>query len=512
MSTEDNKPVANSGNNKVLLFSAGSLIVGGAIGAVIAYFATKANNDASVSSASASASSSVPPMVPGWFAERTFHENAIVCPWTTNPLNDTDCQWRKAEITRMRNAIATCENPLAFNLEAIGHRGAALVAPEETIKSWQIGVDSGAGFIECDAAVTKDLQLTCRHSTCDLHFTTDILTRPEMVAKCSTPFTPASNGTAAKVNCCTYDFTMEEMSKLCSIMESGTNPKATTPDEYLVNSTPFRSVGLAKGECHKMVSHKDYLKFAKSKNVNVIPELKDTTEKGTQDFLKSKNSSIEFLADLMASELREIGFTAPLDANFRNAKRGTIGIMQTFDRRVARYWKTSKNKDLSVEYMWESDFNSTLTEKDCDEPADCGTDDVVLGMMNLGVELISPAFNYYVTAENHRIVESKGSKNLKALKAKSGKNTYFGSWSLERSGCASHYGSSNATFNAEKGLGAIGGCGWYYNTVEGEATFGQHEDTLLMLDVLFKQVGLVGLFSDFPASVSMYSNCILNKK
>eukprot|EP01045_Picozoa_sp_COSAG04_P011011 COSAG04_NODE_695_length_11066_cov_14.905352_2_plen_53_part_00 len=32
-----------------------------------------------------------------------------------------------------------------------------------------------------------------------------------------------------------------------------------------------------------------------------------------------------------------------------------------------------------------------------------------------------------------------------------------------------------------------------------------------VLDVLFKDVGLVGMFADFPATVSAYVNCILDQ-
>ena len=37
----------------------------------------------------------------------------------------------------------------------------------------------GAGIIECDVTFTKDRELVCRHSQCDLHTTTNILTVPE---------------------------------------------------------------------------------------------------------------------------------------------------------------------------------------------------------------------------------------------------------------------------------------------------------------------------------------------
>ena len=56
----------------------------------------------------------------------------------------------------------------------------------------------GAGVVECDVTFTKDRQLVCRHSQCDLHTTTDILAVPELAAKCSEPFTPADAAAGAR--------------------------------------------------------------------------------------------------------------------------------------------------------------------------------------------------------------------------------------------------------------------------------------------------------------------------
>ncbi|KNC87284.1 hypothetical protein, variant [Sphaeroforma arctica JP610] len=33
--------------------------------------------------------------VPGWLTERLFHTDAVECPWTTTPANDTQCQERQ---------------------------------------------------------------------------------------------------------------------------------------------------------------------------------------------------------------------------------------------------------------------------------------------------------------------------------------------------------------------------------------------------------------------------------
>ncbi|KAI8838279.1 PLC-like phosphodiesterase [Chytriomyces cf. hyalinus JEL632] len=495
-------------------FGAICLIVGAGIGSLITFIATKSGN--SIESGiipSVSNRSSFPVHVPGWMAERIFHSNAIVCLWTTNPLNDTDCQFRRSEINRMRDAISLCNDPLARNLETIGHRGAPLVAPEETLRSYEIAVDSGAGFIECDASVTKEMDLICRHSVCDLHYTTDILIHhPDLAAKCSIPFTPATtNAKKASATCCTFDFTLNEMKQLCATMESDLNPNATRVQDYVLGKPAFRSIGVGDGECVKMVTMKEFLEFAKAKRVNVIPELKDTTENSTISFLESRGASIATLADLFAKNLRDAGFTAPFDKNYKEAgKNGTLGIMQTFDRRVAKIWKQN-NKDLPVLYLIQSPMNATTTEKDCASASDCGTPDVLRNLMKSGVEIFAPALNGLVTAKNHRYVEHPYSEDIKALAEELGLKgkVFLGSWSLERSACVSQYG--DVTFNAEAGLGAIGGCGWYYNSVEGYASFGQHEDALLMMDALFTKAGVVSLFSDFPATVSMYSNCVIKR-
>ncbi|KAJ3263480.1 Glycerophosphodiester phosphodiesterase GDPDL3 [Chytriomyces hyalinus] len=503
-----------------MTFGAICLIVGAGIGSVITFLATKGENSigsvpgSGIISSALNRSSDPIVHVPGWMAERIFHSNAIVCPWTTNPLNDTDCQFRRSEINRMRDAISLCNDPLARNFETIGHRGAALVAPEETLRSYEIAVDSGAGFIECDASVTKEMDLICRHSVCDLHYTTDILMHhPNLAAKCSSPFTPAvTNTTKASATCCTFDFTLDEMKQLCATMESDLNPNATRVQDYVLGKPAFRSIGVRDGECVKMVTMKEFLEFAKTKRVNVIPELKDTTEHSTMSFLKSKGASIETLADLFAKNLRDAGFSAPFDKTYKDAgKNGTLGIMQTFDRRVAKIWKQN-NKDLPVLYLIQSPMNTTTIEKDCASASDCGTPDVLRNLMKLGVEIFAPALNGLVAAaKNHRYVEHQYSKDIKALAKELGlkDKVFLGSWSLERSACVSQYG--DGTFNAEAGLGAIGGCGWYYNSVEGYASFGQHEDALLMMDALFTKAGVVSLFSDFPATVSMYSNCVLKR-
>lgn len=87
----------------------------------------------------------------------------------------------------LKSKLESCyNNPPSITGWSIGHRGGGtLQIPEETVQSTMAGARMGAGILECDVSFTSDLQLVCRHDICDLHTTTDILTRPELAAKVS---------------------------------------------------------------------------------------------------------------------------------------------------------------------------------------------------------------------------------------------------------------------------------------------------------------------------------------
>ena len=53
---------------------------------------------------------------------------------------------------------------------------------------------------------------------------------------------------------------------------------------------------------------------------------------------------------------------------------------------------------------------------------------------------------------------------------------------------------------------ATGKGGWYYQT-ENQAIH-REGDNMQALDVLAKGVGTIGIFSDWPATVTYYANCM----
>ena len=158
---------------------------------------------------------------------------------------------------------------------SIGHRGACMQFPEHTAESYEAAAATGAGIIECDVAVTKDGELVCRHSQCDLHTTTNILLTP-LADKCTEPFKPADpdSGTGASAKCCTSDITLAEFKTLCGKMD-GKDSTATTADEYVKGTAAWRTD--LYSTCGTVVSHAESVELIKSHGALFTPELKAYT-------------------------------------------------------------------------------------------------------------------------------------------------------------------------------------------------------------------------------------------
>lgn len=86
---------------------------------------------------------------------------------------------------KLKDRLLRCENGPFYRTDfSIGHRGAPMQFPEHTKESYEAGARMGAGIVECDVTFTKDGELVCRHSECDLHTTTNIVATP---CRCGSP-------------------------------------------------------------------------------------------------------------------------------------------------------------------------------------------------------------------------------------------------------------------------------------------------------------------------------------
>jgi len=358
------------------------------------------------------------------------------------------------EKSPLKTKLQQCsKGPFYKTKFSIGHRGAALQFPEETEQSLKAAAKMGAGILECDVTFTKDKELVCRHSQCDLHTTTNIMETP-LAGKCSVQPDLTSATPYANVQCCTSDITLAEFKTLKGKMD-GANAGAKTVADYLKGTPSFRTDTYA-GNGHVM-SHKEFIALTKQLKVSMTPELKEALVPMPFDGMTQ-----EAYAQKMIQEYKDAGV---------DPKRV---YPQSFNHDDVRYWIAN-----------EPEFGKhAVALEDLNTPEDVVAATARLpGLVADGVKIVAPPTWTLVTLDaNNKIVPSEYAKAIKASGLK------IITWTLERSGLLKDGG------------------GYYYQSVtDGIKTDG---DTMVMLDVLAKDVGVIGIFSDWAATVTYYANCM----
>ncbi|MGI2260432.1 glycerophosphodiester phosphodiesterase family protein [Shewanella sp. GXUN23E] len=362
----------------------------------------------------------------------------------------------------LKTQLEQCsEGPFYTTDFSIGHRGASMQFPEHTRESYVAAARMGAGILECDVTFTQDKELVCRHSQCDLHTTTNILTVPELAAKCSVPFTPAdpASGAKAQVMCCTSDITLAEFKTLKGKMDAG-NPDATSVAEYL-DATPSWRTDLYASR-GTLLSHKESIALFQSLGAKMTPELKSPSV--TMPF---DGFSLQDYARKLIQEYEDAGVAA-----------GDVWA-QSFNLEDVKYWLANTPEfGKQAVYLDGRDVNDGF---DPNNPATFDPSMQVLAAD--GVKVIAPPLWMLVTLDtDNRIVPSEYAKSAKAA------GLDIITWTLERSGPL-----------------AAGG-GWYYQSVTD--AINNDGDALQLLDILAKDVGVIGVFSDWPGTVTYYASCM----
>lgn len=382
------------------------------------------------------------------YAESTTSIQVGVRPYYL--VNDMDEGILKSELQKCAN------NKKSFKKSdfSIGHRGACMQFPEHTKESYVAAAQMGAGILECDVTFTKDKELVCRHSQCDLHTTTNILETP-LASKCSQPFKPYDGKNDASAKCCTSDITLEEFKTLKGKMDAG-NPKATSVAEYL-DATPRWRTDRYSGT-GTLVTHKESIELFKSLGVKMTPELKEASVAMPFDGLTQ-----EAYAQKMINEYKEAG-----------VKPSSV-FAQSFNYNDILYW-IKKEPKFGKQAVF---LDETLNEKKDNYASDIAEFDQ---FKKDGVKILAPALRDIVKLDsNGKIVP-----NEYAIAAKA-KGFEIITWSLERSGLLKSGG------------------GWYYETVTNGIN--NDGDTYTLLDVLAKDVGVKGVFSDWAGTTTFYANC-----
>jgi glycerophosphoryl diester phosphodiesterase len=343
---------------------------------------------------------------------------------------------------------------------SIGHRGAAMQFPEHTKESYEAAARMGAGILECDVTFTSDGELVCRHAQCDLHTTTDILARPELAAKCSQPFVPADPiaGTPASARCCASDITLAEFKTLCGKMDAR-DSSATTVEEYLGGTANWRTDLYAT--CATVLSHAESIELFDSLDRKYTPELKS----GNAADIAALFGSQEGYAQAMIDEYKVAGI------NPKNV------WAQSFNLDDVLYWIAN-----------EPDFGRQAVYLDSSPIPHPDPGPFLQGLADQGVNIVAPPMPMLLTLDgDDKIVPSAYAHAAKQA------GVDIITWTLERSGRI-----------VEEVLEGRGSAFYYQTTLGGLSNDG---DIMVTLDVLAQEVGILGIFSDWPATVTYYSNC-----
>ncbi|ELA07984.1 glycerophosphoryl diester phosphodiesterase [Moraxella macacae 0408225] len=364
--------------------------------------------------------------------------------------------------TQLQNARHQTPKRSEFS---IAHRGATLQFPEHTQESYVAAHYQGAGVQECDVAFTKDHQLVCRHSDADLHTTTNILQTP-LANKCTQNFQPAtfdSQGkliTPASAKCLTSDITLAEFKTLKG-KQDASNPNARTVQEYLVATPSFRTDLYAQNGT--LLSFDEALALFKQMGVKVTPELKEPSVT-----MPHNGYSYDNYRQAVVDSLQKAGF-APQDT-----------ILQSFKIDDLHYWIKNNPEYGKTAVFLMDDSNATKTGATFNTQ-DPNTYKYTFAQLKaMGIQNLAPATWLLVTNQNGKIVPSEFAKQAKA------QNLGLIAWTVERSGPL-----------------ASGG-GWYYTGINDIVN--NDGDVYELIDVLAKGVGVKGIFSDWPATVTYYAN------
>ncbi len=367
--------------------------------------------------------------------------------------------------SKLQKKLESCEKgPFHKTNFSIGHRGAGMMFPEHTKESYEAAARMGAGIIECDVTFTKDRELVCRHSQCDLHTTTNILEIPQLAAKCSVPFTPydAATGTPASARCCTSDITLDEFKMLKGKMDAF-DPKATTVAEYVGGTAEWRTdLYTSRGT---VMTHAESIQLFKKLGVKMTPELK----KPSVQMPYEGDYTQQQYAQQMINEYK----SANVDPRDVFTQSFNLYDMQYWLENEPRFAKQAVFLDDRV--YTDPRFEASLADMEA--------------IKAQGVNIIAPPMWALLDLNAYgEIIPSAYAEFAKAA------GLEIITWTFERSDLRN--GAVNEKGNAT----------WYYQTIG--AAIKTDSDMYRVLDILAKDVGILGMFSDWPATVTYYANCM----
>ena len=353
----------------------------------------------------------------------------------------------------LKDRLMACKDGPFYRSDfSIAHRGAALQFPEHTKESAEAGARMGAGILECDVTFTKDGQLVCRHDECDLHTTTNIVATP-LNSQCSVPWTGPVPAYPAP-RCCASDLTLAQFKSLKGKMDASV-PSATTPQGYLGGTADWRTnLYISRGT---LLTHAEHIQLVKSLGGKFTPELKYPNN---PDRVVAIFGSQENYAQKMIDEYKAAGIPP------------SQVWPQSFNVGDVLYWV-----DNEPQFGKQAVFlgSGVLTLEQLKQ------------LKQKGVRVFAPPMQQLLALNAaNEIVPSQYAIDIRSV------GFDIITWTFER---------------VDLRAGAAGK-GSYYAFDPTGAAVKTDSDMYKALDVLAKDVKILGIFSDWPATVTYYANCM----
>ena len=360
----------------------------------------------------------------------------------------------------LKDRLKQCEaGPFYTSRFSISHRGAPLEFPEHSRESYEAAHRMGAGIIECDVTFTRDGELVCRHSECDLHTTTNIVATPLNNA-CTVPWT--KGGPAPK--CCTSDITLSEFKGLKAKMDAS-NPAATTAEGFLGGTPAWRTDLYTGRPAGNVVTLKEHIELIKQWGVGQTPELKSGDPARIQAIFGGQAQYAQKMIDTYKA--------AGVDPKKVWA--------QSFDLNDILYWVHNEPAFGRQAVYLDS------VDPSANPPIPRQTNAQLAALKAAGVQIIAPPIQALLAVNTAgQVVPSQYALDINSAGLK------IITWSFER-------------VDLTKGAA---GKGSYYGFDPTGAAIRRDGDMYKALDVLAKQVKVIGLFSDWPGTVTYYANCM----
>ncbi|MFZ1180035.1 MAG: glycerophosphodiester phosphodiesterase family protein [Herbaspirillum sp.] len=342
---------------------------------------------------------------------------------------------------------------------SISHRGAPLQFPEHSRESYEAAVRMGAGIIECDVTFTRDGELVCRHSECDLHTTTNIVSTP-LNQSCAVPWTPG--GPAPK--CCASDLTLIEFKSLKARMDAS-NPGATSAERFLGGTPSWRTDLYTGRPAGNVVTLKEHIELVKKWGLSQTLELKE----GDPVRIRSIFGGQAQYAQKMIDTCKAAGID-PQKV-----------YLQSFNHDDVLYW-LKHEPEFGVQAIFldpvDLEANPSIPRLSVAR---------LQQLKRLGITTIAPPIWALLEVDDAaQVVPSQYALDIKAAGFR------IMTWSFER---------------VDLTKGAAGAGSYFRFDPQGKA-IRKDSDMYKALDVLAREVGVAGVFSDWPGTVTYYANCM----